>query len=129
MVPDPQVIGAVYIGVEEGGIYRSGNQGETWESLNEGLYWDVHTVTPTPAGLRLYATTGRGFYRSDDGGQHWRHLMSGLERRYTVPLFTPLPRRARLRAGARAQTRPCTAVTMVVSTGCAWSRAYPRSLT
>ena len=101
MVPDPQVLGAVYIGVEEGGIYPSGDQGETWERLSERLYWDVHTVTP--AGLRLYATTGRGFYRSDDGGRHWRHLMSNLERRYTVP--------------------------MVVSTGGVWSGICPHNLT
>jgi hypothetical protein len=134
VVPDPQVIGAVYIGVEEGGIYRTGDQGETWESLNEGLYWDVHTVTPASAGLRLYATTGRGFYRSDDGGQHWRHLMDGLERRSWRRSrgrtgSTPPLRLGRLRAGARAPTRPCIAATTAVSTGCAWSGACPRSLT
>jgi len=106
VVPDSQVIGAVYIGVEEGGIYRSGDEGETWESLNEGLYWDVHTVTPASAGLRLYATTGRGFYRSDDGGQHWRHLMSGLERRYTVPLVVSQQGPDRLYTAAAAGPPP-----------------------
>ena len=106
VIPDPQVIGAVYIGVEEGGIYRSGDQGETWESLNEGLYWDVHTVTPASEGLRLYATTGRGFYRSDDGGQHWRHLMNGLERRYTVPLVASQQGPDRLYTAAAAGPPP-----------------------
>lgn len=106
VVPDPQVIGAVYIGVEEGGIYHSGDEGETWESLNEGLYWDVHTVTPTSAGLRLYATTGRGFYRSDDGGQHWRHLMHGLERRYTVPLVASPQQPGQLYTAAAAGPPP-----------------------
>jgi len=96
----------VYIGVEEGGIYRSGDQGETWESLNEGLYWDVHTVTPASAGLWLYATTGRGFYRSGDGGQHWQHLMSGLERRYTVPLVALQQRPDRLYTAAAAGPPP-----------------------
>jgi hypothetical protein len=28
----PQALGAVYIGVEEGGIYRSTDRGETWKS-------------------------------------------------------------------------------------------------
>jgi hypothetical protein len=106
VVPDPQVIGAVYIGVEEGGIYRSGDRGETWESLNEGLYWDVHTVTPAPAGPQLYATTGRGFYRSDDGGQHWRYLMSGLDRRYTVPLVASPQQPGRLYTAAAAGPPP-----------------------
>lgn len=106
VAPDPRVIGAVYIGVEEGGIYHSGDRGETWESLNEGLYWDVHTVTPAPEGLWLYATTGRGFYRSDDGGEHWRHLMSGLERRYTVPLVASRQQPGRLYTAAAAGPPP-----------------------
>jgi photosystem II stability/assembly factor-like uncharacterized protein len=103
---DPQVMGAVYIGVEEGSIYRSADQGETWESLNEGLYWDVHTVTPAPEGTRLYATTGRGFYRSDDGGCHWRPLMSGLDRRYTVPLVASRQQPGRLYTAAAASPPP-----------------------
>jgi hypothetical protein len=37
VAPAPQGVGAVYIGVEEGGIYRSADRGETWESLN----WQV----------------------------------------------------------------------------------------
>jgi photosystem II stability/assembly factor-like uncharacterized protein len=106
VAPDPHVVGAVYIGVEEGGIYRSADGGETWESLNEGLYWDVHTVVPAAEGARLYATTGRGFYRSDDGGRHWRHLMSGLERRYTVPLVASRRRLGRLYTAAAAGPPP-----------------------
>jgi photosystem II stability/assembly factor-like uncharacterized protein len=106
VAPDPHVVGAVYIGVEEGGIYRSADRGETWESLNEGLYWDVHTVTPAPEGTRLYATTGQGFYRSDDNGHHWRHMMSGLDRRYTVPLVASRQRSSRLYTAAAATPPP-----------------------
>ena len=94
------------IGVEEGGIYHSGDEGETWESLNEGLYWDVHTVVPDAEGARLYATTGRGFYRSDDGGRHWRYLMTGLDRRYTVPLVASQQRPGRLYTAAAAGPPP-----------------------
>src|SRR5262245_59634819 len=36
VVPDPQVIGAVYIGVEEGGIYRSGDLGRDLGELERG---------------------------------------------------------------------------------------------
>ncbi|HSF28903.1 MAG TPA: exo-alpha-sialidase [Candidatus Tectomicrobia bacterium] len=106
VAPDPQAVGAVYIGVEEGGIYRSADRGQTWESLNEGLYWDVHTVTPASDGTRLYATTGRGFYRSDDGGCHWRHLMTGLDRRYTVPLVASRQQPGRLYTAAAATPPP-----------------------
>ena len=106
VAPDPQVVGAVYIGVEEGGIYRSADRGETWESLNEGLYWDIHTVTPAPDGTSLYATTGRGFYRSDDGGRRWQQLMRGLDRHYTVPLVASRLRPGRLYTAAAASPPP-----------------------
>jgi photosystem II stability/assembly factor-like uncharacterized protein len=99
-------MGAVYIGVEEGGIYRSEDQGETWENLNEGLYWDVHTVMPAAAGRWLYATTGRGFYRSDDGGHRWQHSMTGLDRHYTVPLVASQLRPGRLYTAAAATPPP-----------------------
>lgn len=83
---DPAEPGAVFIGVEEGGIYRSADGGASWDSLNEGLYWDVHVVLPGPDRERLYATTGAGFHRSDDGGRLWRHIENGLDRSYTIPL-------------------------------------------
>jgi photosystem II stability/assembly factor-like uncharacterized protein len=82
---DPGAAGAIYIGVEEGGVFRSPDGGDTWESLNEGLYWDVHTVIPASAGPDLYATTGAGFHYSSDSGAHWQHVP--LPHRYTVPLL------------------------------------------
>ena len=103
---DPQVVGAVYVGVEEGGIYRSSDGGETWESLNDGLYWDVHTVTPAVDGMRLYATTGAGFHRSDDGGHHWRRISAGLDRRYTVPCVASSQKPERLYTAAAASPPP-----------------------
>ena len=86
IAPDPQGTGAVFIGVEEGGVYRTDDGGQTWESLNEGLYWDIHTVRPVLSSSIIYATTGAGFHRSDDNGYHWRHITTGLDRSYTHPL-------------------------------------------
>lgn len=106
IAPDPEVAGAVYIAVEEGGVYRSSDGGKTWESLNEGLYWDVHTVTPAADGVRLYATTGSGFHRSDDGGHHWRRIMEGLDRIYTVPFVASPKQQQRLYTAAAATTPP-----------------------
>ncbi|HZQ35637.1 MAG TPA: exo-alpha-sialidase [Dehalococcoidia bacterium] len=104
VAPDPAITGGIYIGVEEGGIFRSPNGGRTWLSLNEGLYWDVHTVTPAPDG-RLYATTGDGFYRSDDGGDRWTHYADGLDRGYTVT-FAASPADPNLVFTAAAATPP-----------------------
>jgi hypothetical protein len=84
---DPHDPRAMYVGVEEGGIYRTRDGGISFEPLNEGLYWDVHTVAVDPRdSRRLYATTGRGFYLSTNAGASWRHVRNGINRTYTVPL-------------------------------------------
>lgn len=77
----------IYIGVEEGGIYRSSDRGRTFEPLGRGVYSDIHCVAPDPADpASLSVTTGRGFYHSDDAGTSWKYL-KGLSRSYTVPLL------------------------------------------
>lgn len=85
---DPNHPDIMYVGVEEGGIFRTQDGGQTFESLNSGLYDDVHTVAVDPNdSRRLYATTGRGFYLSNNAGQSWRHVKAGFNRTYTVPLL------------------------------------------
>jgi hypothetical protein len=81
---NPQVF---YVGVEEGGIYRSSDRGRSFEPLDRGVYSDIHCVVPDPAdSRRLFVTTGRGFYYSDDAGASWKYL-KGLSRSYAVPLL------------------------------------------
>jgi photosystem II stability/assembly factor-like uncharacterized protein len=85
---DPHDPRTMYVGVEEGGVFRTRDSGASFETLNDGLYDDVHTVAVDPAdSRRLYATTGRGFYTSDNAGASWRHVRNGLNRTYTVPLL------------------------------------------
>jgi len=77
----------IYVGVEEGGVYRSPDRGRSFEPLNRGVYSDIHCVATDPANSkRLFVTTGRGFYSSDDAGASWNYL-KGLSRSYTVPLL------------------------------------------
>ena len=105
IAPDPDLAGAVYVGVEVGGLYYTADNGETWESLNEGLYWDVHVVCPEPDTSNVYAATGTGFHRSEDGGRHWTHVQAGLDRSYTHPLVV-VPNRKGLLFVAAAATPP-----------------------
>jgi len=85
---DPHAPMAMYVGVEEGGVYRSRDGGASFEPLNDGLYDDVHTIAIDLRDSRLlYATTGNGFYRSENAGASWRQITNGLERTYTVPLI------------------------------------------
>ncbi|MGH7780907.1 MAG: WD40/YVTN/BNR-like repeat-containing protein [Candidatus Binataceae bacterium] len=85
---DPHDPRTMYVGVEEGGVFRTRDGGVSFETLNDGLYADIHTVAADPAdSRRLYATTGRGFYVSENAGASWRHVRSGINRTYTVPLL------------------------------------------
>jgi hypothetical protein len=86
---DPQNPETMYLGVEEGGVFRTRDFGDSFESLNHGIYEDIHTVVADPHNRdRLYATTGRGFYLSEDSGASWQHITRGFNRFYPIPLLT-----------------------------------------
>jgi hypothetical protein len=83
---DPRNPDTMYIGVEEGGIFRSRDRGESFEPANYNLYLDIHSVMVDPDdSQRLYATTGRGLYVSHNAGASWRFI-KGLSRSYTIPI-------------------------------------------
>lgn len=95
---------ALYVGIEEGGVYASQDNGKTFDSLNEGIYRDIHKIWPFPEDPNLlFATTGDGLYRSTDQGRHWSHIKQGFTRSYTVPLLIdPAPPYTMLVAAAAA---------------------------
>ena len=104
---DPNLPGLMYVGVEEGGIFRTADGGQSFESLNRGLYADVHSVVVDPQNSRrLYATTGRGFYVSDNAGQSWRHITAGFTRSYTVPLLVTVLEHPAIYTAAAAAPPP-----------------------
>lgn len=85
---DPADSSTMYVGVEEGGVFRSRDRGASFEALNRGIYSDVHSLAVDPTdSRRLYATTGRGFYRSDNAGSSWQFVAQGVSRPYVVPLL------------------------------------------
>jgi photosystem II stability/assembly factor-like uncharacterized protein len=76
----------VYAAVEQGGLLRSDDAGETWR-LAEGsdgiprtppegfIHPDVHSVVVHSSSPDLvFAPTGAGLYGSRDGGASWKHL-------------------------------------------------------
>jgi photosystem II stability/assembly factor-like uncharacterized protein len=84
---DPGAPDTIYVGVEEGGVFRSHDRGATFEPANHNIYPDVHCIMVDPDdSRRLYASTGRGLYLSHNAGASWR-FVKGLSRSYTIPIL------------------------------------------
>lgn len=72
----------VYASVEQGGVFRSSDVGESWIELasysspGDIAYRDIHQLLIHPDTPDLvYMTSGEGFHRSSDGGENWDHLI------------------------------------------------------
>jgi len=103
---DPAEPDTIYVGVEEGGIFRSRDRGETFEPANHNICPDIHCLMVDPDdSRRLYATTGRGLYISPDAGASW-HFVRGLSRSYTIPILVRRGRDAAVYTAAAAGPPP-----------------------
>jgi photosystem II stability/assembly factor-like uncharacterized protein len=103
---DPGDPDTMYVGVEEGGIFRSRDRGESFEPANHNLYPDIHCVMVDPDDShRVYATTGRGLYVSHNAGASWRGV-KGLSRSYTIPIVVQSGRDAAVYTAAAAGPPP-----------------------
>ncbi|MPZ13689.1 MAG: hypothetical protein GEU73_04585 [Chloroflexi bacterium] len=92
VISHPTNPGVVVAGSGGGGMYRSGDCGETWEFTSEGCGEFVLEFALDPSNPeRMYLGTAHGpvpswgrspargkMFRTDDGGQHWRQLLGGL---------------------------------------------------
>ena len=83
----------VYAGVEDAGLFRSADGGQSWQELpalrghESGPSWQpgaggmcLHTIILDPAtpGRMFAAISAAGAFRSDDAGQTWRPINHGL---------------------------------------------------
>jgi photosystem II stability/assembly factor-like uncharacterized protein len=83
----------VYAGVEDAGLFRSADGGQSWQELpalrghKSGPSWQpgaggmcLHTIILDPAtpGRMFAAISAAGAFRSDDAGQTWRPINHGL---------------------------------------------------
>jgi hypothetical protein len=84
----------VYAGVEDAGLFRSSDAGQTWQELaglrghGSGPSWQpgaggmcLHTIILDPSDTeRIFvAISAAGAFRSDDAGQTWRPIKRGLK--------------------------------------------------
>ena len=87
----------VYAGVEDAGLFRSTNGGESWHELpglrghGTGPKWQpgaggmcLHTIILDPKNpKRIYiAISAAGAFRTDDGGATWKPINKGLRSQY-----------------------------------------------
>ena len=87
----------VYAGVEDAGLFRSGDGGKTWQELSglrghgTGPFWQpgagglcLHTIILDPSDPnRIYiAISAAGAFRTDDGGKTWHPINQGLRSQY-----------------------------------------------
>jgi photosystem II stability/assembly factor-like uncharacterized protein len=101
---DPKNPKVIYVCVEQGGLFKSVDEGATWEELY-GFNDDCHRLLIMPSDTqKLFLTTGYGFYRSTDGGKTWEGLTERISRiGYPDPLvFNPQNEKLMFLAGAEA---------------------------
>jgi photosystem II stability/assembly factor-like uncharacterized protein len=71
----------LFAGLDQGGIQRSDDGGQTWNSSPDGLpnvsIWDMK-VDPRNSQALFLATFGAGVYRSRDQGRSWEGFNEGL---------------------------------------------------
>ncbi|MDZ7764191.1 MAG: hypothetical protein U5K00_07145 [Melioribacteraceae bacterium] len=63
------------------GVYRSLNNGESWEELDTGMpaHTNVHSIIIVPdEPEKIIISTSKGIYKSTDGGENWHSSNTGL---------------------------------------------------
>lgn len=72
--------GVLYIGVNRSGVFKSGDGGATWDSLNTGMEtWESRAINEILVSEdTLWAATDDGIYRSENGGASWTKRSTGI---------------------------------------------------
>lgn len=66
----------IYASIEQGGLYRSIDEGETFSEI-PGMYNDVHRLVSSPTDpKRMFVTGGMGLWLSRDSGATWDNIFS-----------------------------------------------------
>src|SRR5256885_12644618 len=68
---------ALYAGTFDGGVFRSGDGGQTWRPISRALPNDsIRGIVTNERGL--FVATGRGIFKSLNQGRQWTPLNHGL---------------------------------------------------
>jgi photosystem II stability/assembly factor-like uncharacterized protein len=99
IVPDAANRRRLFVAISTGGVYRSDDDGDTWQPRNVGVRAEflpdkypefgqcVHKIAQHPARPeRLYLQNHWGLYRSDDGGDSWQDMARGVPSDFGFPM-------------------------------------------
>ena len=65
-------------GLQEGGIFRSNDQGLTWDLFSTGFPSGVVIYQMIASASDIYARTSHGFYWSPSNGEYWISINNGI---------------------------------------------------
>ncbi len=99
IVLDPDNPRRMYVGISAAGCFRTEDDGQTWQPLNQGVRADflpdkfpevgqcVHRMKMDPKRPEvLYQQNHCGVYRSDNGAASWKDISKGLPSRFGFPI-------------------------------------------
>lgn len=129
VVADPADPNVAYAGTSLDGVFKTGDGGQTWAGINEGLpvplarrtYPPRITVSSLDPGT-VYLALGvpphsqlieTQVYVSTDGGRRWHRIAAPLEKNVSIDLMTPAPgdpKTLHLRAGEKLFRVPAAGV-------------------
>ncbi len=66
--------------INKNGVYKSTNNGMTWETINSDFYGNLTAISPKKPDIlyALYPIDVAAIYKSSNGGQSWREVTTGL---------------------------------------------------
>jgi photosystem II stability/assembly factor-like uncharacterized protein len=100
VVPHPKDRAQIWVAISTGGVFHTGDGGESWEPRNRGTRMDyappeqrygewgqcVHALAMAPGNPDLlYQQNHCGMYRSADGGRSWASIEAGLPSTFGFP--------------------------------------------
>jgi hypothetical protein len=94
---DPQNPKRLWVALSDGGVYRTGDAGETWKPCVRGLPGEENAPSGTMRGVhkivldphnpnRLYLQHTQGVFESTNGGETWVPIHDGLPSLFGFPI-------------------------------------------